>query len=57
MDGKMKKSTVIIAVVLMLVLTAVVGCYAFLSGRAKEKEKEANLTAVQLVLSKDLDRD
>ena len=57
MDGKMKKSTVIIAVVLMLVLTAVVGCYAFLSGRAKEKEKEAELTAVQLVLSKDLDRD
>ena len=57
MDGKMKKSTAIIAVVLMLVLTAVVGCYAFLSGRAKEKEKEANLTAVQLVLSKDLDRD
>ena len=57
MNSKMKKSTVIVAVILMLAVAAIVGVYAFLTGRARPSGKEEPLTATQLVLNKDLSLD
>lgn len=53
----MRKSTVIVTVVLILIVTALVGYYAFLAGRARTAAEEAKLTTSQRVLSRDLSKD
>ena len=50
----MKKSTVVITVILILAVVGVVGVYAVLTGRAKANADNAVMTPVQLVLSRDL---
>lgn len=57
MGGKMKKSTVIVTIFLILFVTALVGLYAFLAGRSRTAANEAAVTATQLVLNKDLAKD
>lgn len=57
MGGKMKKSTVIVTVCLILFVTALVGLYAFLAGRSRTAANETAVTATQLVLNKDLEKD
>ncbi len=53
----MKKSTTRIAIVIMLVVVGVVGYYAYLSGRNVDAKDDATMTAVQLVLNRDLEND
>ncbi|MGN0167892.1 MAG: DUF6715 family protein [Acetatifactor sp.] len=53
----MKKSTVIVTVVLIVIVTALVGYYAFLSGKSRTAAEENAVTPTQLVLNKDLERD
>jgi len=53
----MKKKTKIIAVVLMVVVVGVVALYAYLSTRQKEALENAKMTAAQMVLSRDLQKD
>ncbi len=53
----MKKSTMRIAVILIVVIFGLVGLYAFLMSRVRSELADAKMTTVQLVLSRDLDRD
>ena len=53
----MKKSTTTITLIFVCVLVAVVGYYTYLTGRSREDQKEAVLSEVQLVLSRDLAND
>ena len=53
----MKKSTVGVTIVLILVIVGLVGFYAFLTGRAKTEAQESVMTPVQQVLSRDLAKD
>ena len=53
----MKKSTVGVTIVLILVIVGLVGFYAFLTGRAKTEAQESVMTPVQQVLSRDLSKD
>lgn len=52
----MKKSTVAVTVILLVVIAGVVGFFAILTGKARTEALEANMTPVQKVLSVDLDR-
>lgn len=52
----MKKTTTIIIIVLLIVIVGVVGVYAFMAGKAKDEQQNANLTAVEKVLSRDLSK-
>lgn len=56
MSGKMKKSTVIVTIVLALLVTVVVGYYAWLSGKSRATDGETAVTATQLVLNRDLEK-
>lgn len=52
----MKKKTVIVSVVLMIVVVGVVGMFAYLSGRDRDEKDEATLSNVERVLYRDLDK-
>lgn len=52
----MKKSTVGITIVLMIVIVGVVGVYAVLTGKARSEAKKV-LTPVQQVLNRNLEKD
>lgn len=51
----MKKTTIIVTIVLLIVVSGVVGVYSYYSGKARAEKEEATLSAVQRVLSRDLD--
>lgn len=53
----MKKSTVGVTIVLILLIVGLVGFYAFLTGRVKTEAQEAVMTPVQQALSRDLSKD
>ena len=53
----MKPRATRITIIIVLLVLAVVGYYAFLSGRAKGERKDKTMTAVEEALSRDLDRD
>lgn len=50
----MKKTTIRATVIILIVLVAVVGVYAYLQGRVREESKDAVMTEVQKVLYRDL---
>ena len=51
----MKKKTVVISMVLILVVTGVVGFYAWMSGKARTEKEEASLSKVEKLLNRDLE--
>ena len=53
----MKKTTVIVTIVLIIVVVGVVGVFAFLSGKGRDKIDEGTLSNVERVLYRDLDND
>jgi len=56
--NSMKKSTIIITVILIVLVASVVGYYAYLSGKSKsDTEKNTTMTAVQNILSRDMEYD
>lgn len=57
MDIYMKKSTIGVTIILMILIVCLVGFYAFLSGRAKTEATEAIMTPIQLALNRDLEMD
>lgn len=50
----MKKKTVVVTIIIMLVIVGVVGVYTFLSHRAYQNADNTKLSQVQIVLSYDL---
>lgn len=50
----MKKSTLRVTIVFMILIVGVVGYYAYLSGKSRDAAKETKITEVQIVLSRDL---
>lgn len=52
----MKKSTVAVTVILLVVIAGVVGFFAILAGKARTESIEAAMTPVQKTLAVDLDR-
>lgn len=52
----MKKSTVRVTVILLVVIVGVVAFYAYLMSIAQKRKDEAKMTPVQLALSRDLDK-
>ena len=52
----MKKKTVVITIIIMLVIVGVVGAYTFLMQRAHSNVDDTKLSQVQLVLSYDLQK-
>ena len=54
---KLKPRATRITIIIVLLVMAVVGYYAFLSGRAKQSRAEKNMTAVEAALSKNLDKE
>lgn len=57
MRWRMKKSTVRVTVILLILIVGLVGLYAILMNRARTEAANAALTPVQSVLSRDLDKD
>ena len=53
----MKKSTVRIIVIFLIIIICIIGYYSYLSGRRRDIAGEAKMTTVQLVLSRDLVND
>ncbi len=53
----MKKSTVRVTICLIILVTALLGYYAYLSGKSRAAAKEAVVSATQLVLNKNLEMD
>ena len=53
----MKKSTTRVTIIILIGIMGIVSYYTYLSNRSKEEQQEATLSAVQLVLSKDLEKD
>lgn len=53
----MNKSTTKIAIIIILMITAVVGYYAYLSNKKHELKEEAAMTVVESTLSRDLNID
>lgn len=53
----MKKSTMVVTIVLLVVIVGLVGVYAFLTGRAKTDAESAVMTQVQKTLMRDLTND
>lgn len=50
----MKKSTVRITIIFVILILGVVGYYAYLSGKSRDAANEAKMTEIQIVLSRDL---
>ncbi len=53
----MKKSTVGVTIILIVLLAALVGVYAFLTSKARTEAAEEIMTPVQTALSRDLSKD
>lgn len=53
----MKKTTMIVTIVLLVVVVGVVGVYAYLTDKAKTDNQEATWSAVEKVLNRDLSTD
>ncbi len=53
----MKKSTMKITIVFVLIVVLVVGYYAYLSGKSRDSGDDEKMTAAQLVLSRDMQKD
>lgn len=53
----MKKSTMRVAVILIVVIAGLVGLYAILMSRARTEAAQEDMTPVQSVLTKDLEKD
>ena len=53
----MKKSSTTITIVMIFIIVALVGCYAFVSNIEKEQKEEAVMSQVQSTLSRDLTKD
>ena len=53
----MKKSTTGVTIILMLIIVALVGVYAFFTGKAKSEAEDAVMTPVQSVLNRNLQQD
>lgn len=53
----MKKSTTRVTIILICLIVAVVGYYAYLSNKAKKARADAEMTIVQETLSRDLEND
>lgn len=53
----MKKSTTRVSLLIIIFIVGIVGYYAYLSGRNRNTVDEATMTAVQLVLNRDLQND
>ncbi len=54
---KLKPRATRITIIIVLLILAVVGYYAFLSSRAKQQRADANMTAIEAALSRNLDKD
>ena len=54
---KLKPRATRITIIIVLLVMAVVGYYAFLSGRAKQQRADKNMTAVEAALSRNLDKE
>ncbi len=54
---KLKPRATRITIIIVLLILAVVGYYAFLSSRAKSQKAEASMTAIEAALSRNLDKD
>lgn len=50
----MKKSTVRVTIVLIILIAGVVGIYAYLSGRSRSVAESASMTNVEKILSRDM---
>ena len=50
----MKKTTATVTIIILFVLVAVVGVYAYLQGRARTESIDAVMTEVEKVLYRDL---
>lgn len=53
----MKKSTIKITILLAVLVMGVVGVYAYLSSKTRAAEDDVKMTQIQLVLSRDLQKD
>ncbi len=53
----MKKSTVKVTIIFVVLIVGMIGYFAYLSGKARDTAKEASMTAAQLVLSRDMKND
>lgn len=53
----MKKSTIRVTIILTFMIAAVVGYYAYLSNKSHSVRAEADMTAVEAALSRNLDND
>ncbi len=53
----MKKSTVRVAIVFVVLIVIVVGFYAYLSGKSRNTADDAKMTQTELVLSRDMQND
>lgn len=53
----MKKSTVRVTIIFAVLIVAVVGYYAYLSGKSRDAAADAKMTQTQLVLSRDMQND
>lgn len=53
----MKKATPKLIITFICLITALVGCYAYLSNKDKEAKEEATMTVVQETLSRDMQND
>lgn len=53
----MKKATVRTTIIIVLLVMAAVGYYAYLSSRSKDSRAESSMTVVETTLSKDLNKD
>lgn len=53
----MKKSTVGVTIILLILVVALVGVYAFLTSKARTEAAEAVMTPVQTALSRDLSKE
>ena len=57
MGGGMKKSTVRVTIVFIILIVGIVAYFTYLSGKSRDAAAEAQMTAVQLVRSRDMQND
>lgn len=53
----MKKSTLRITIIFIVLIAGIVGYYAYLSGRSRKMDSDAKMTETQLVLNRDMRND
>ena len=57
MEIRMKKSATRVTIVIIILVMAMVGYYAYLTGKSRSKQQEAALSRVQSTLSRSLEHD